>query len=111
MAGESVLYKETDIWRKFSVLPEKIQGVIFSSETATALASVVIDNGITDKLEKLSLCTNLVLSGIVHITKFRQLIQDELQIDEEHARKIAMEVRDKIFMGVKDELRKLHNLH
>ena len=107
---KSDLYKEMDIWQRFSALPEKIQKIIFSTEVVDALASITIENSITDKLEKLSFCINLVLSGVVHITGFRQLLQDELHIDEEHARKIAMEVRDKIFMAVKDELRKIHNL-
>jgi hypothetical protein len=110
MAGESVSYKKMDMWRKFSDLPEKIQKTIFSSETAATLISISIENRITDKIEKLNFSVNLILSGVVHITSFRQTLQDELQLDEDNARKIAIEVRDKIFMGVKDELRKIHNL-
>ena len=53
---------------------------------------------------------HLILAGIVPITLLRETLEEELQIDEERARKIAMEIRDKIFMQVQDELRKIHNL-
>lgn len=102
--------REEEIWKKLKDLPESIRGVLFAPQTTDALYTIAEDNNLVEKIETLELSMNLVLSGAVHITKFRETLQKELQIDENRARIIATEIRDTIFVQVKDELRKIHNL-
>jgi len=98
--------------KKFNALPEKLRAVILAPESSDVLKAIAKSNNITGDMnfKKLRRYTTLILAGIVPITMFRQTLEDELRIDEDNARKIAIEVRDKIFMRVKDELRKLHKL-
>jgi len=107
---EGTPYKEEDIWQKFAQLPKTIQNVMFSLETGDALYAIAKKNTVADRFKRLSFCVNLIFSGVVPITSFRKLIEDELRLDQEHARMIAIEIRDKIFIQVKDELRTIHRL-
>lgn len=103
-------YTADQLWKKFDALPEKIRDVIFDEKTPDIIAGIAKSNGVIEQANNLERYIQLILAGIVPITLLRETVQEELQIDEGHARKIAMEIRDKIFMQVKDELRKIHNL-
>ena len=103
-------YSKEELVKKFDALPKQLQDITTGQQVLDALRSIAQQNNMPDKFPKLRRYTMLVLSGIVPITLLRETLQEELQIDEERARKIAMEIRDKIFMQVKDELRKIHNL-
>jgi len=103
-------YSEEELIKKFDALPEKLRGVLLATKTLDTLGSIAKENDIAKNFEKLRRYTILVLAGVVPITLLRETLQEELQIDEERARKIATEIRDTIFVQVKDELRKIHNL-
>ena len=104
-------YTKEQLWEKFDALPEKVKDIILAPKTVELLDSIVKENGVPmERGIRLARYTDFILAGIVPITLLRETIQEELQIDEERARKIAMEIRDKIFMQVQDELRKIHNL-
>lgn len=103
-------YSEEALIKKFNALPQKVQGVITGGQVLDALRAIAQQNNVPDKFPRLRRYTMLVLSGVVPITLLRETLEQELQITEAHARKIAMEIRDKVFMQVKDELRKIHNL-
>jgi hypothetical protein len=103
-------YSDQELAKRFNELPKKLTGAIVSQQTLDALQSIAKENAVAKDYPKLLRYTTAILFGIVPITLLRETIQEELQIDEERARKIAMEIRDKIFMQVQDELRKIHNL-
>ena len=93
------------------MLPESVRTTILAPKTLDTLYAIGENNKLTqEKVDKLVRYTDVILAGIVPIKLFRNTLQEELQLDEDTARKVAMEVRDKIFMAVKDELREIHNL-
>lgn len=104
------IYTKDQIWKNFAALPETVRDLMFSPEAGDAIYSIAKRNNIGDKARELHFCTDLILSGVAPITSFRNLIENELQLDQEHARIIAMEIRDKILMQVKDDLRQIHGL-
>ena len=103
-------YSDKELAKRFDELPEKLTAIIVSQQTLDTLQSIAKENAVAKEYPKLLRYTTAILFGIVPITLLRETIQEELQIDEERARKIATEVRDKIFIQVSDELRKIHNL-
>jgi len=103
-------YSDKELAKRFDELPEKLTAIIVSQQTLDTLQSIAKENAVAKEYPKLLRYTTAILFGIVPITLLRETIQEELQIDEKRARKIAMEIRDKIFMQVQDELRKIHNL-
>jgi hypothetical protein len=104
-------YTKEQLWSKFDTLPEKVKGVILDPKTVVVLDGIVKENGVPiERGIKLARYVDFVLAGIVPITLLRETLEEELQIDEDRARIIATQIRDKIFMQVKDELRKIHKL-
>ena len=103
-------YTRKQAWEKLATLPQKVQDVILAPENLENIYLIAKDNNILNKAQDLVRYVDLVLLGIVPITLLRETLEEELQIDEERARKVAMEIRDKIFMQVKDELREIHGL-
>lgn len=103
-------YTNEDAWKKFDSLPENVKDAILAPKNVDAIYSIAKENNILDKAGDVLRYVHLILAGIVPITLLRETLQEELQIDENRARKVATEIRDKIFVQVKDELRKIHNL-
>ena len=100
-----------EAWRKFDVLPESVRTTILAPKTLDILYAIGENNNLRqEQINKLVRYTDVILAGIVPIKLFRNTLQEELQLDEDAARKVATEVRDKIFMAIKDELRRIHNL-
>lgn len=103
-------YTREQLWEKFDALPEKVKDVILAPKNLEHIYFIAKENNILDKVDAILRYVDLILAGIVPITLLRETLEEELRIDTERARKIAMEIRDKIFMQVKDELRKIHQL-
>lgn len=96
--------------QKYNQLPRNLQNTMISYESANVIYETAEKEGILPQVSIIAEIAGDVMMGLVPITQFRQKIQDELGITEEKARRIAGAIRDKIFMQVKDELRKIHGL-
>lgn len=103
-------YTSAQAWEKFDTLPEKVKDVILAPKNLETIYFIAKENNVLDKVDAILRYVDLILAGIVPITLLRETLEEELRIDMNRARKIAMEIRDKIFMQAKDELRKIHNL-
>lgn len=109
MASE-MLEEYKHIWDKVDGLPKDAQDVFFSPDTAETIHEAAKDEHILPRVSMLAEITGDVILGILPITQFRQTIQEELEVDEEKARRIAQKVRDKIFVKISGSLRKIHKL-
>ena len=103
-------YTIEEAWKKFDSLPETVKDAILAPKNLETVYLIAKKNDVLNKVGTILQYVHLILTGIVPITLFRETLEEELQIDEERARTIAIEIRDKIFMQVKDELRKIHGL-
>lgn len=103
-------YTQQQIWDKFEQLPEKVQDVMMSPASVKVIADIAKTNGIPQKTSQIIRYVDFILFGIIPITLFKETLEQELSITGDLAKKLALEIRDKIFMEVKDELRKIHNL-
>jgi len=95
---------------RYNKLPKNLQEAIISCESADVIYKTAEKEGVLQRVSTIAEITGDVMMGIVPITQFRQKIQGELGVEEDKARRIAEVIRDKIFMEVKDELRRIHNL-
>ncbi len=95
---------------KYNQLPKNLQEALISRESARLIYEAAEKEGVLPGVSRIAEVTGDVMMGFVPITQFRQKIQDGLGINEEKARRIAAVIRDKIFMGVADSLRKIHGL-
>jgi hypothetical protein len=97
-------------WNVFNKLPQNIKDIISDPATVDIIEEIATANGVEVKTSKIIRYVDLILSGVMPITQLRESLEDELKIDQDHARKIAVDIRDKIFKQVQDELRDLHGL-
>ena len=95
----------------FEVAPESVKDAVLAPESIDVLDEIAKKYGLTkEQYRKMGRYVDFVLVGVVPIKLFRETLEEEMEVDTETARKIAGEIRDKIFMKVKDELRKIHGL-
>ena len=79
-------------------------------ETANTIHETAEKEEVLPSVSVLAEITGDVMLGILPITDFRGAIQAVLGIDEKKARRIAQTIRDKVFEGIADSLRKIHKL-
>lgn len=103
-------YTTDQIWEKFDVLPEGLKDALLSPQVLDELDIVARNNNISVDPNPLVSVTHAVLLGIVPIQNFREALQQDLLIDENKARNIAYEVRDKVFSTLAEDLRLVHNI-
>lgn len=110
--AEQIIQKHTreDLWKRFDTLPEKIKDLILSEKILDEIDIIAKRNGIPPEKNTIARYVHLTLAGIIPITLLRETLEEEFGISTDQARQVAVEIRDKIFMQVRDELRKVHGL-
>lgn len=95
---------------KYFQLPQDIQDMFFTVETADKVREVSLANKLTDiQIWHFSYIVGLVLLGELHITEFVKTIQKDCGLTEEAARRLARDINQEIFLPLKDSLKKVHN--
>jgi len=95
---------------RYDKLPPDVQEAMIAMESANIIYETAKSEGLLPKVSHLAEITGDVMLGILPITKFREAIQSGLGIEEEKARRIAQNIRDKIFLKIADSLRRIHKL-
>ena len=96
------------LWAIYETLSGPLKDAIFSPDTADAISSVAELNDIENKRTMAELVSN-VLFGLLPLELLPDILQDELKIDKDLAKKISMELEHFIFNSVKTELDELYN--
>jgi len=96
---------------KYFQLPQDIQDMFFTVETADKVREVSLSNRLTDiQIWHFSYIVGLILLGELHIAEFVKTIQKDCGLAEEPARQLARDINQKIFLPLKDSLKKIHNI-
>lgn len=95
---------------KYNQLPQDVQEIMIDFQSAQVIYETAQEQGLLQAVSRIAEITSDVMMGFVPITKFKQTIQSELNVEEGKARIIAQVIRDKIFLKIVDSLRKIHNL-
>jgi hypothetical protein len=95
---------------RLNTLPKDVQEAIFAEETANAIYETAEKERVLPNVSVLAEITGDVMLGMLPIAKFREGIQIGLGVDEQKARRIAEQIRDKVFQKIAQSLRKIHNL-
>ncbi len=97
--------------QRYQSLPTNLQDAIFSMENAQILQNVgQIHKLRIDQIGTLASETGLVMLGFVKPNEYIPHLAERLKVDKELARTIAHEVNDRIFVKVRDALRKIHGV-
>ncbi len=97
--------------QRYKSLPTDLQDAIFSMENAQTLQNIgQIHKLRVDQIGVLADETGLVMLGFTKPNEFIPHLAERLKIDKELVRTIAHEVNDRIFIKVRDALRKIHGV-
>jgi len=94
-------------WKAYQQLPPALKEMIFSPDTAEAIWGIakICEINRTATLAKI---IGDVLSGFLPPKEFKRVAQEQLNLDEERAKKLEIYVNHYIFDLVRDELNQLY---
>lgn len=112
MAEEQDQFEDVkvEMQKRFSLLPEDIQGVITSSEYQLKLYEIAKKNKLTyEQLGTIELETTMVLLGMTPPDDFRDELQVELKIDDDKMiDELVKEISDQVFVPIRESLKKVY---
>lgn len=86
-----------------------VKRIFFSTEVAEEIGKIGEDNGLLlDQINDLIEETGYMIIGLKSAGNFVDIISKKLKIDSKIARKISIEINDKVLKDVKEEIRKLN---
>ena len=91
--------------------PSAVRVLTGSEETTEVIHAIGDKYKLGDKVSHVARITAYALVGLLPLIRFRETIQSETGVDEDTARKISQEIREKIFSQAVEELRAMHGLH
>lgn len=99
------------VLEQYKNLPDDLREAIFSQVGDEQIFNIVTTKNLSE--DRASLAARLsgrVLLGFLAPRDFISSLAEELQINYETAKQIALEINEQIFLPVRDSLRKIHNL-
>lgn len=91
-------------YRKFQRLPQKLQEVILSEETAATIARLTEEHHIKGKTSALADLVGDVLMGELHPNLLVRTIAEDMRVPQGDARRMGIAIAEKIFAPVREEL-------
>lgn len=103
--------EDSRILEQYETLPDDLKEILSSSDATALIFYIVAGRGFSDdQANSAALLTSRVLLGFLAPRDFISSLAEELQIDYETAKQIALEINEQVFLPVRDSLRKIHNL-
>jgi len=96
-----------EFWAIHKTLSPELKNAVFAEDTADAVWNICKLHEIKE-VSKLGKITGQVLMGLLPPSLFKDTIKDELNLSEDMAKKIALELEHYVFNQIKDELDKLY---
>lgn len=104
-------YSKEQLWKLRENLPQELKTALFSEESAESIWDICLRNGIEDeRISEVAIYTGRVLTGLLPINEFQEVLEKELKLKEGVAKKISQEINRFIFYPVKASLEKLYEI-
>ena len=92
----------------YETLSPELKMAVFSQDTADAIWNIAKLHEIK-KVSELAKFTGQVLMGLLPPSLFKDTIKDEFNLNDDIAKKVALEMEHYVFNQLKDELDKLYS--
>ena len=102
-------YTNKESWKLFEKLPEELQEVIFSVETANNIWNICERNRV-DEISKVAKYVGNVLLGVLPPDEFQETLEKEMGLEKDIAKKVAQEINRFIFYPVNPLLEELYKI-
>ncbi len=102
-------YTKEQLLEMYRKLPHDLQDAIFSVDTAEAIRAIGEKNKLMiDKIGELADETGLVMLGLSSPSQFIPHLSERLGVSRELAGTISQEINEKIFLLIRESLKKVH---
>lgn len=95
-------------WKIYKTLPDDLKEVLASEKLGEEVFDVCERNGIAEKAEEVLDCTSLVLLGLLPPEDFKAVLEKELKIQADTAKRVGQEIFRLVFFPVKLSLENLY---
>jgi hypothetical protein len=104
-------YKREELWKLYEKLPKELQEAIFAEETANRIDEICKRYEIPEeKVPEIAKEVGNVLLGLLHPDEFQEVLEREIKIEREIAKRVAQEIYRFIFYPVKSSLEELYKI-
>ena len=101
-------YTKEEWWKLYERLPHELKEAIFSPETAKTIFDTCKRNEILEKTSEIATYVGRVLLGALPLEEFRQVLKEELGLEEKTLKEISHDLNRFVFFPVKGALRKIY---
>jgi len=103
-------YPKEQLWKLYEALPNDLKDAIFSEKTADVINDVCQRSGLEKETTLVAKYTGYVLLGLLTPDEFQKALQEELQLKNGVAKKVALEISRFVFFPVKGSLEALYKI-
>jgi hypothetical protein len=104
-------YPPEQLWPLYEKLPENLKEAIFSEKVADIIYDVGNRNGLEEKeISELAKYIGYVMLGLLPPEEFQRTLKEELELEDELAKKVALEITGFVFLPIKEELEILYKI-
>ena len=104
-------YSKEEFWKLYEKLSPELKEAIFSEETADRIEDICLRNEVEDeRISEIARYTGRVLLGVLPPDEFQEVLEKELKIEKDKAKRVAREINRFIFYPVKSSLEELYKI-
>ena len=104
-------YTTEQLWKLYQKLPKELQEAIFSGETSDNIWGICEMNEIPEeKMSNIAKYVGDVLLGILPPDEFQAILEKEVKLTKEVAKKVTHEINRFVFSPVKESLAALYQI-
>jgi hypothetical protein len=103
-------YTNEQFWKLYEKLPQELKDAIFAEETGNNIYEICKRNGVEEYLEEIVELVGQVLLGILPPDEFQEVLEKELKLEKEVAKRVSQEINRFIFYPVKSSLEELYKI-
>ncbi|XOB46743.1 MAG: hypothetical protein ACKKMV_00965 [Candidatus Nealsonbacteria bacterium] len=97
-------------WKLYRELPEDLQEASFSEEVDDNINDICRKYGVFDSVDKITEYVGRTFFGLLPPDEFQEMIEKEIGIEKEIAKKVAGEIFRFVFYPVKESLEELYKI-
>lgn len=104
-------YAKEKLWKIYLELPQEIKDTLFSQDISENIEDIFQENKLSEEeISKVSDCINQVLFGTLPPENFQKVLEKELKLKSETAKKISQEINRFIFYPIRSALEELYRI-
>jgi len=103
-------YTREQFWKLYEKLPQELKDALFAEETGNNIYDICQRNEIEENLDQIVEYVGQVLVGVLPPEEFQGILEKELKLEKEVAKRVSQEINRFIFYPVKPPLEELYKI-